>query len=193
MRGVSWSVLLLFGALACSAPGNSAPGGTADGGGGEGTVVDLDGLKSKAPAGWKAEKPANLLRHAQFRLPKAGDDKYDGELVVFKGFGGTAKANVARWKNQFLPPKDKTRDDVSKVEEMKVAGCTVTYLDVHGTYLFKERSFDPDEKPQERPDYRMLAVQFEGPKTVYHIKLVGPAKTVEHYKAGFDEWLKGFK
>jgi hypothetical protein len=39
----------------------------------------------------------------------------------------------------------------------------------------------------------MLGVHFEAEKNPYHIKLIGPAKTVEHYKKGFDEWLKGFK
>jgi hypothetical protein len=39
----------------------------------------------------------------------------------------------------------------------------------------------------------MLAVQFEGPDNPYHIKLTGPAKTVDEAKKGFDEWLKGFK
>ena len=42
-------------------------------------------------------------------------------------------------------------------------------------------------------DYRMLAVHFEGKKEVYHIKLTGPAKTIDMYKKGFDEWVKAFK
>ena len=40
---------------------------------------------------------------------------------------------------------------------------------------------------------RMLGVVFEGKDNIYHIRLVGPAATVEKYKAGFDEWLKNFK
>jgi hypothetical protein len=39
----------------------------------------------------------------------------------------------------------------------------------------------------------MLALHFEGPRDVYHIKLTGPAKTVEAYKKGFEGWLKNFK
>jgi hypothetical protein len=154
----------------------------------KGTVVDLDGLKSVAPADWKAEKPANKLRFMQFALPKVKDDKADAELVIFKGFGGSAKENLQRWKEQFIPPKGKKIDDVAKVKEMKVAGAELTYLDVSGTYLFATKN-----KTEKRPDYRMLAVHFEGEKSVFHIKLVGPAKTVEKYKKGFDEWLKAFK
>jgi hypothetical protein len=39
----------------------------------------------------------------------------------------------------------------------------------------------------------MLAVQFEAKSNPYHIKLTGPADTVEHYKQGFDDWLQNFK
>jgi hypothetical protein len=159
----------------------------------KGTVVTLDGFSSRTPAEWKEEEPANRMRMAQFMLPKAKDDKNDAELVIFKGLGGTAKENIARWKAQFQPPKDKKIDDVAKVEDMKIAGNAATYLDVEGTYLFKARPFDPNAKVEERPGYRMLAVHFDGPKDVYHIKLTGPAKTVEQYKKGFDDWLKAFK
>jgi hypothetical protein len=159
----------------------------------KGTVIELDGLSSRTPADWKEEAPSNQMRLAQFRLPKKGDDKADAELVIFKGFGGSAKENINRWKAMFAPPEGKAIDDVAKVEEMKIAGNEATYLDISGTYTQKTRPFDPNDKGVKRPDYRMLAVHFEGPKTRYHIRLVGPAKTVEAYKKGFDEWLKNFK
>jgi hypothetical protein len=158
-----------------------------------GAVVDFDGLKSATPAAWKEESPASKMRYKQFRLPKVDDDKADGELLIFRGLGGSAKENVQRWKEQFVPPEGKKIDDVAKVTELKISGAAATYLDVAGAYLFKARPFDANEKAEKRPDYRMLAVHFEGPKNIYHIKLVGPAKTIEHYKKGFDDWLKAFK
>src|SRR4051812_41425 len=85
----------------------------------KGTVVEVDGMRSAAPAAWKEEPPANRMRYAQFKIPGPGGD---GELVIFKGLGGGAKSNVDRWKKQFTPPTGKTIDDVSKVEEMKVGG-----------------------------------------------------------------------
>ena len=91
MRRASWLIILAFGALACS----PTPSETAQKDGKDGTVVDLDGLKAKAPTSWKEEKPANKMRFAQFRLPTAQDDKDDAELVIFKGLGGSPKANVA--------------------------------------------------------------------------------------------------
>jgi hypothetical protein len=176
--------MLLVGALTGLALGATA----AD----KGTVVTLDNLKSTAPANWKEETPSNKMRFAQFLLPRAEGDKADAQLVIFKGFGGSAKANVDRWKGQFLPPQGKTIDDVAQVKELKVAGNPVTYLDIHGTYLDGPPML-PASKKMKRPNWRMLAVQFEGPKNNYHILVRGPAKTIEKHRKGFDEWIKGFK
>jgi hypothetical protein len=182
----AWWVLLLSLGLAAGAPG--ADDKKAD----KGTVVEIDGMKSTTPAEWKEETPSSNLRYAQFKLPKVKDDKQDAELVIFKGLQDTVKGNVERWQKDFLPPKDKKAEDISKVSEIKLGNKDATYVDVQGTYLFKTRPRDPNEKPQERPDYRLLGVIYEG-ETKYQIRLVGPAATVEHYKKGFDEWIKNFK
>src|SRR5262249_42962623 len=147
--------------------------------------IEMDDVRSRVPADWKEEEPSNRMRFAQFRLPRKGDDKYDAELVIFKGLGGSARANVERWKGLFTPPEGKKIDDVAKVEDIKVGRHEATYLDVRGTYLMKTRPFDPNDKGERRPDYRMLAVHLEGPRNVYHIRLVGPAHTVDAYKKGF--------
>src|SRR5438105_3935915 len=47
-----------------------------------GESVDLGGLKSKTPAGWKKQEPSNKLRMYQFAVPKVEGDKEDAELVV---------------------------------------------------------------------------------------------------------------
>jgi hypothetical protein len=191
-RLISFAVLAFL-AAACSPSAGESNAADREGDKGKGVVVDLDGLKSTAPADWKEEAPSNRMRLTQFRLTKKGDDKYDAELVIFQNISGSAKENVNRWKGQLTPPEGKKIDDVSKVETLKVSGAELTYLDVSGSYLLKTRPFDPSDKGENRPNYRMLAVQFEGPKNIYHIKLTGPAKTVEAYKKGFDEWIKNFK
>jgi hypothetical protein len=160
---------------------------------GKGTKVTLDGMSSTTPGSWVKEAPANKMRYAQFKLPKVKDDKEDAELVIFKGLGGSASANIERWKKQFVPPRGKKIDDVSKVSDVKIGGSEAKLLDVEGTYLFNPAPFNPRSKTEPRPHYRMLAIHFDGPDTVYHIKLTGPARTVEHYKKGFDDWIKGFK
>lgn len=177
---ITWSVLAAMGLAAVCAAADD-----------KGTVVNFDGIQSTTPAEWKEEKPSSQMRFKQFRLTKVKDDKDDAELVIFKGIGGSAKDNIKRWKDQFVAPEGKNLDDLAKVTEMKVSGASVTLLDVQGTFLFKARP--QDTKTENRPDYRMLAAHFQGKSDVYHIKLVGPAKTIEHYKKGFEDWLKAFK
>jgi hypothetical protein len=165
----------------------------------KGTVVELDGLKSRAPADWKQEEPSEVSRRFrayQFRIPHAEGDKQDAEVIIFffgPGGGGTAADNIKRWKGMFEPPEGKTADDVSKVEKSKVGDVELTALDIHGTYLHKARPFDPSEKPEKRAHYRMTSVVFESKNGPYFIRFVGPAKTVAAHKKGFDEWLKSFK
>jgi hypothetical protein len=173
MRRAAWLVSFLFVATACAADKES--------------VVEIDGLKSKAPADWKEEPPANRMRYAQFKVG-------DAELVIFKGLGGGAKQNITRWKGQFEPPEGKTIDDVAKVEEFKFGGASpAAYLDISGTYKFKNPPFDPNAKEERKPNYRMLAIYIDGKNDVFQIKLTGPAKTVDAQKKAFDEWVKAFK
>ena len=185
MKRVWFFALAVFGALALSA-GQAADDKKGD-------VVELDGLKAPVPAEWKKEKPANLMRFLQFKLPKNKDDKEDGELVVFKSLSGTAEANIKRWKDMFEPPEGKKIDDVAKVTEIKIGGTKAPYLDVSGTYKFKAAPFDPKAKTELKPGFRMLAIQLDGKNDTYHLRLTGPAKTVDQHKKGFDDWLTGLK
>jgi hypothetical protein len=180
MKRAAWSVVLLCGAAAIGWADDKKE-----------VVVDLDGMKSKAPATWKEEPPASNLRFMQFSLAAAKGDTDNAEVQIFKDAGGSVKDNLARWKAQFAPPEGKTLDDVAKVSEIEVGGIKATVLDIEGT--FKSPPFDPKYKGAKKEGFRMTALQFQGPKSLYQIKLIGPAKTVEQYKKGFDEWLKNFK
>jgi len=158
----------------------------------KGTVVDFDGLKSTAPETWGEEKPGQM-RYVQFKIPAPDKDTKDGQLVVFKGLGGSAKDNIARWQGMFLPPEGKKVEDIAKVTEFKMAGRDATRLDIAGIYKFKAAPFDPNSKEEKLPDYKMIAIQFDGPKNIYHIRFVGPAKTIDKNKEAFETWIKGFK
>ncbi len=156
-------------------------------------AVEIDGLKSAAPAGWKKGQPANQFQYAVFTLPKADGDKDDTTLTIYyfnPGGGGGKDANLTRWKGMFKAPAGQN----AKVDEFKVGGVPVTELDVSGTYLFKPGGpFNPNAKTEEKPDYRMVAVIFESKNGPYYMRLVGPAKSVEKDKKDFDDWLKNFK
>ncbi|MFO0879010.1 MAG: hypothetical protein U0840_16830 [Gemmataceae bacterium] len=159
----------------------------------KGSSIDLDGVESKTPAAWVKEAPANTMRFAQFKLPKVKGDKDDGELVIFKGLGGSAEANIDRWKKQFVAPKGKGIDDISKVTNIEMAGGKGLMVEVSGTYMFNPAPFNPRSKAVPREEYKMVGIHLDGPKDVYHIRMVGPAKTMDHYRKGFEEWVKGYK
>jgi hypothetical protein len=193
MRRACCFALLFLLPLACSSSGPE-PADTSKNAGksGKGSEVELDGLRSQAPAEWKEERPTSEMRLTQFRLPRQKGDEQDAELVIFQRIGGTAEQNVKRWKGQFEPPEGKKIDDVAKVRTFTAGGASVTYLDVQGTFS-NAMPGAPRESGKKLPNYRMLAAQFDGEHNIYHIKLTGPARTVEHYKAGFDKWLENFK
>jgi hypothetical protein len=156
----------------------------------KGTVIEIDGMKSTTPASWVKVKPGSKMRFAEFRLPKVKDDKIDAEVGLFKNAGGSLRDNIKRWKAAFRAPEGKDIDDVTKVTEMKIGGKKATMVDVRGT--FQPPPFTPKFGGKKWPNFRRIAVQLDG-DDLYHIILTGPADTVEHYKKGFDEWLKGFK
>src|SRR5262249_30837152 len=145
------------------------------------------------------EEPTELgkkFRFKQFRLPKLEKDKNDAEIVIFffgTGSGGSVKENVKRWQGFFIPPKGEKIADVTKVEKKKAGDVPVTYVDIHGTYKYKKAPFVPDSKAELRPDYRMINVIFDSKNGPYWFRLVGPTKTIAHYKKGFDHFVKSFK
>ncbi|MBI3407185.1 MAG: hypothetical protein HY040_02360 [Planctomycetes bacterium] len=165
-------------------------GGRLDAGDKKGVVVDLGGLKSLAPADWKAQKPASKFRVFQFALP--GEDK-EGELAIFyfDGGGGSLDANLKRWKDQMVAPKGKSIDDVSKLEKFKVGNVEVTALDMSGTFL----DAPPGKKADavRRENYRFIGIYFNHEKGPHFIRVVGPADVVEKHKKAFDGWVKNFK
>jgi hypothetical protein len=162
-----------------------------------GEAIDLGGLKSKIPDGWKLLEPSNKLRKYQISIPKAEGDKDNTELVVFffgAGGGGETEANITRWKSQFIAPEGKTIDQVSKVEKYKVGkDADVVCLDISGTYKYKFPPNDPRAKEQRKENYRRFNVIFDTDKGAYFITLTGPAKTMQKNKEAFDGWIKAFK
>lgn len=151
--------------------------------------VELAGMKSAAPAGWKEEPPSNAMRVAQFKLPKAEGDKEEAELALFTfpGGSGSVDQNLKRQVDKFVP--EGRKDTVGKI---KVGEYDAAYQDVTGTFKKKKVPMATDFTPVE--GQRQLYVVFEAKDGKQHyMTLLGPAKTVEKNKAAFEEWLKNFK
>jgi hypothetical protein len=158
------------------------------------TPVELAGLSGTAPADWKVEKPSSSFRQNQFRLEKEKGDAEDGDLAVFVSQGGGGvEANLKRQEAKFKLADGVKKEDAIKVSETKVGNNKATYQDIRGTFLARERPGDPSSKVTEKEKYRQLYVIFEANGTTYSVILVGPEKTVEKHKKGFDEFIGSFK
>ncbi len=160
----------------------------------KGTTVELAGMKSTTPADWKEEAPSNTMRLTQFKLPKAEGDKDDAELAIFffrGGGSGSVNDNLKRQTAKFKPAdgKDEVEETVDK--KFKVGTVAAVYQDVKGTFIKKPFPMAATGTPV--PSYRQLYVIFETKDGQYYMTLLGPAKTVEKHKKGFDEFLKNFK
>lgn len=158
-----------------------------------GTEVKLNKLKGTTPADWKKEKPANLLRSYQFKLPGA-KEAADAEVAVFPESHPSPDKNLPRWKAQFIPPEGKEIGDISTLSKWDVKGATVTVFDVSGgTWKYKERPQDPASKEMLLDNYRVVWVIVAEADEATHLRLSGPAATVDaHFKA-FEAWVKGLK
>ena len=154
--------------------------------------VMLDGLKSTAPAEWKAEKPANLLRAYQFKVPRGVSDKEDAEVYVLTTVHGTPAENIARLKELFVPPTNLPKEKAVREWDFKNAKATLTCLDIQGTYYVKNKPIDTAVK-EVRPDYRMIAAVWASKDASFSIRMVGPKKTVEAHAKEFEQWLRNFK
>jgi len=153
------------------------------------TIAD-GAFSLEAPTGWKRVQPKSGIVETEFAIPSEGD-LAAGRMTVM-GAGGTVQANVDRWYGQFSQPDGSATKDKATTKALKLAGCTVTLVDVAGTY--KDMPGGPFAGGQaiERPDYRMLAAIVETPdRGSYFLKFYGPGLTVAKHADGFRKMVEG--
>lgn len=144
----------------------------------------------EAPASWKRVQPKSGIVETEFSIPSAGDLP-PGRMTVM-GAGGSVQANVDRWYSQFTQPDGSDTKQKAVTKTIKIAGCTVTMVDVSGT--FKDAPAGPfaGGKTVDRPDYRMLAAIVETPGSgSQFLKFYGPAATVAQEADGFRTMIEG--
>ncbi len=148
------------------------------------TVIKLNKLSAPAPAGWVNEKPSNLLRKYQFKLPGEKDGPA-AEVMVMPDTNPKVDAVFPKWKGEFAT------EEVSKVSKLEVPGATVHLLDVTGTWKYRVRPLDP--KSEERPDYRVVWAVVVESEEATQVRLSGPKEVVAKNYPAFEAWLKALK
>jgi hypothetical protein len=153
------------------------------------TIAD-GGFSLAAPADWKRVPPKSRIVETEFQIPGAGDAAA-GRLTVM-GAGGTVEANIERWCGQFSQPDGSDTKDKTTTKKLTLAGCTVTMVDIPGTYKDMPGGPFAGGQPVERPDYRMLAAIIETPESGnYFLKFYGPAALVAKHADGFRTMIEG--
>jgi hypothetical protein len=153
------------------------------------TIAD-GGFSLAAPAGWKRVQPKSGIVETEFEIPGEADATA-GRMTVM-GAGGTVAANIDRWIGQFTQPDGTVTKDKTSTKELKLAGCTVTIVDIPGTYKDMPGGPFAGGKAVDRPNYRMLAAIIETPAAGnYFLKFYGPAVTVAKHADGFRTMVEG--
>lgn len=180
MRRTLYSVILALSTAACVADDKPV-------------AVKVSGLTAIAPAGWKSEKPANLLRSYQFKLPTHDKDHADAELTVTPNSSADVTKNFDTWKAQYTPADGVKPEDAIKTREFEAGGAKVSVLDATGTWKFKERPRDPKSKEETRPEFRTVWVIVTGKDETTHLRLSGHQSVLEKHYPDFEKWVKSLK
>jgi hypothetical protein len=149
------------------------------------------GVKWTAPAGWKDEG-SRPMRAATYDIAPAPGDKIAPECAVYffgKGLGGSAEANVDRWKAQMLAANGKPAE--AKVEKRTIHGLAVTTIESSGAYTGMGGPMAKSQSNQ--AGYRLLGAIIEGPGGNIFIKFTGPSKTVAANEKKFEQLLNSFQ
>lgn len=151
-------------------------------------------ISYSVPAEWKSENPASQMRKAQYKIPGI-DGSAAGEMAVFvfPGTGGSAQVNLDRWIGQFIQPDGSNSKGKSEIKNINVNNLLVTTMYVTGTYLKSSAQMMMNGPKEELPNYAMLAAIAETSKDPWFFKLVGPQKTIDHWRSEFDKFINSFK
>lgn len=148
------------------------------------------GMRWTAPPGWKAEAP-RPMRAATYRIAPAAGDKADAECAIYffgPGQGGSAEANIERWKNQVLGADGKPAR--AKIGRRTIHGLPVTTINSSGTYTGMGGPMAATQTLSR--NYRLIGAIVEGPEGNVFLKFAGPARTVEQNEPKFERLLNSF-
>lgn len=146
------------------------------------TELKLESISFMIPGTWKTVKPANKIIDAEFELPRAAGDEYDGRLTLMAS-GGDPEDTIATRTAEF----NRDADDAPKRETIKIGSVEATWVDLRGTW--RGSTFQPLNPP--RTEYRMLLVIIPfTERSAFYAKLVGPKETIAARVEEFLEFVK---
>jgi hypothetical protein len=161
----------------------------------EGTIELAGGkIQFKTPADWKTAPPKNRMITYEFTGPADAEKDKQARITVSSATGGV-QANIDRWYGQFSQPDGSATKDKAKVEKFDVAGQTIHFVDIPGTFADSGGAGPFQQAPTtKRENYRMLGAVVETKDLGMHFfKATGPADSVEKLKEGMLKMLKAME
>lgn len=152
---------------------------------GQPSELKLEVITLQVPAGWQRVNPPSVrILDAEFTIPRAEGDEFDGRLTLMAA-GGGLDASISRWSSEFTQEPGLG----PKTETLTLGANEVQWIDIRGIYNGPANRAPGSPAIEPRPDYRMVAVVVPLTEThAFYIKLTGPKATVT---ARLDE-LKDF-
>jgi hypothetical protein len=148
------------------------------------------GLEARFPTTWTIVPPETSKRLAQFKIAKPGEGT-TAEVIIFYfgiGQGGTAAANIERWRGQFIATK--RRPVTSAVDHFQSNGMTVTTAELRGAYA---RGIGVGPVGTPKLDQILLAAIVESPRGNLIVQLHGAATAVKEQKKDFLAFVKSIR
>lgn len=146
------------------------------------------GQQTTVPSDWQQVDPSSSMRLLQFVVP--GNRRGQSAELIFyyfgAGQGGTAEANIARWRSQFR------RTDGSpsspEVTRFDVSDMPVTRVKLHGSYA---RGIGAGPRGAGKPNQTLLAALLQTPRGQVTIQLHGDTPLIDTLEPDFDRMLQG--
>jgi hypothetical protein len=150
----------------------------------------VGGLRWAPPQGWKSEGTAPM-RAATYEIPPESGDHEGAECVVYffgAGDGGSAQANIERWKSQFTAADGKPAP--AQIQKRTVHGLPVTSIDVTGQYSGMGGPMATTKTV--KAGYRLLGAIIENAGGNVFLKFTGPEKVIAANQQKFAQMLDSF-
>jgi len=146
--------------------------------------LQLDGIAFVVPGSWKRVKPQTNIIEAEFELPRAAGDEYDGRLTMMSSGGDPQEVIATRTSEFKMEPGES-----AATENLRVGEFEASLVDLRGEW--KGTSFRPIPP---RPDYRMLLFVLPfSERSAFYAKLTGPRTTIAGHEEAFREFLRSAK
>jgi hypothetical protein len=143
--------------------------------------LQLEGIAFVVPGNWQRVKPQTNIIEAEFELPRAAGDEFDGRLTLMSS-GGDPQEVIGTRKAEFKMEPGES----ATTESLRVGDFEATLVDLRGEW--KGTSFRPMPP---RPDYRMLLFVLPfSERSAFYAKLTGPRTTIAGHEEAFREFLR---